>query len=64
MESEHDGLHVLARIIARVHMKRMSNKRINEDSHLHNRKQVIIAQKRPINIKSDGELVDEETDRI
>jgi hypothetical protein len=63
-ESGHDGLRVLARIITRAHMKRMADKRINEDNHLHGGKQVIIVQKGPIKIKSDGELVDEEADEI
>jgi hypothetical protein len=45
-------------------MKRMADKRINEDNHLHGGKQVIIVQKGPIKIKSDGELVDEEADEI
>jgi hypothetical protein len=58
------GLKVLARLIARAHMKRMANKRINEDNHLHDGKQVIIVQKGPIKIKSDGELVDEKPDQI
>jgi hypothetical protein len=56
------GLKVLARIIARVHMKRMSNKGINGDNQRHNRKQVVIVQKGPIKIKSDGELVNEKPD--
>jgi hypothetical protein len=58
------GLKVLARLIARTHTKKVANKRIKEDSHLHNGKQVIIVSKRPINMKSDGELIDEETDEI
>lgn len=64
LDSECDGLRVLARIIARVHMKRMPNKRTNKDGHLHNGKPVIIVQKRPINTRGDRELVDEESDGI